>query len=111
MTDAAAGERAARTAVDRWLGAFAQHDLGVVGGTLGDESVRTLLRERRVSIAERGTPTTQVTGSRGTATVPITLNVRSAFGAGRKVSTRIAFELREDGSRWVVTRATLADRL
>lgn len=111
VADAATEERAARAAVDRWLGAFAQHDLGVVGGTIGDEGVRTHLKERRVSIAERGTTVTRLSGNHGTATVAITLNVRSAFGGSRKVPTRIAFELREDGSRWVVTRATLADRL
>lgn len=109
-SDDAARARAARSAVDTWFDAVASFDLGAVGSSIGGE-LATLVREKRVSVADRGSPSVQINETSGSGTVPVTLTVRSAFGGTKNVSTRISFVLREQGNRWVVTSASVAGGL
>jgi serine/threonine-protein kinase len=109
-SDDAARERAARSAVDAWFDAFAALDLGTVGSSIGGE-LATLVREKRVSVADRGSTAIQINGANGTGTALVTLNVRSAFGGSKKTTTRMTLTLREQGGRWMVSRASAAGGL
>jgi hypothetical protein len=72
-------------------------------GTVNGQALATLVREGRVDVADVGTPRVTINGNRATASISATVLVRSSFGASRRVPSRFAFELRREGSRWVVT--------
>jgi serine/threonine-protein kinase len=106
----ARADAAIAAALDRWFEGIARRQAPGVDGFLAGQSVAVLVREGRLAIDPSGAPTITVTGDRATATVTRGVQVRSAFGASKKLRGRFRFVLAQgDGGAWRVTRVGVAE--
>ncbi len=106
----AADSSAIQNLVRTWIAATAQRKGPGLDGFLAGQSAAVLVREGRLSIEPAGPAAIVITGGRATATVTTGVQVRSAFGASKKLRGRFRFTLTADErATWRITRVTVAE--
>ncbi len=103
--DATADRRAVSSAVNAWLGA-ASGGSGV--DVVDTDALKTLVREKRITISPDEVSGISVQDGRATASATGALRIRSAFGGTKQASGRFQFDLVPQGSSgWRVSRVRM----
>ncbi len=104
VRDPAADRRAVASVVSSWLGA-ASGGAGI--DAVDADALKTLVREKRITISPGDVSGISVQDGRATASSTAGLRIRSAFGGTKQATGQFQFDLVPQGSSWRVSRVRM----